>query len=52
MLDQTDSRQSIRLVEAAEISSKFPDPEQSYIGVCLNISGSLLEQCPQPTPVK
>ena len=40
MLDQADSRHSTHTDDLGEISYKFPDAGQSYIGVCLNISGS------------
>ena len=40
MVDQADSRQFKRMDESGEISYKFPDAEQLYICVCINISGS------------
>ena len=40
MLNQAESRQSHRMDMACEISYKFPDLKQSYIGECLNISGA------------
>ena len=40
MLDRGESRNFIRMETDCEISYKFPDIEQVFIGQCLNVSGS------------
>ena len=40
MLKLAESRQFDRMQLSCAISYKFPDSEQSFEGVCLNISGS------------
>jgi len=40
MLDHTESRTFIRMDVSCEMIYKFPDSEQSFVGTCLNLSGS------------
>ena len=40
MLDHSESRQFIRMDVSCEITYKFPDSGELYVGECLNISGS------------
>ena len=40
MLDHAESRQFIRMDVFCEITYKYPDSDQLYIGECLNISGA------------
>ena len=40
MLDHSESRQFIRMDVSCELTYKFPDSEQLFIGQCLNLSGS------------
>ncbi|WP_428354231.1 PilZ domain-containing protein [Methyloprofundus sp.] len=40
MLNQEESRQFNRMDVFCAIDYKFPDAEESYVGECLNISGS------------
>lgn len=40
MLDHSESRQFIRMDVSCEITYKFPDSDELYVGECSNISGS------------
>jgi hypothetical protein len=40
MLDHAESRTFIRMDVSCEMTYKFPDSDQSYVGTCLNLSGS------------
>jgi len=40
MLDNSESRQFIRMDVSCEMTYKFPDSDQLFIGKCLNLSGS------------
>ncbi len=40
MLDHSESRQFIRMDVSCELTYKFPDSDQLFIGTCLNLSGS------------
>ncbi|WP_174483180.1 PilZ domain-containing protein [methanotrophic endosymbiont of Bathymodiolus puteoserpentis (Logatchev)] len=40
MLDHSESRAFIRMDVSCEMTYKFPDSDQSFVGTCLNLSGS------------